>query len=347
MNILGKFLVASALGFTITFPAVAEDINLRALGVVSTHQHHTKAERAFYEDLGKQTGLNIVTNFNPLDVVGIKMQDTLRTVRGGSFDIVSTTIGAAARDDAFLEGLDLIGVSPDIDSLRVTIDAFRDVFNKRMEERFRAKVLAIWPYGPQVIYCKSEVKSLADLKGHKVRSFTPTMSALLGQVGATPVTMQFAEVYPALQRGVVDCAISSPTSANTGNWPEVTKYLLSLGLNWSVNGHFMNIDSWNRLSPEAQEKISAAFKSLEERFWTMSRELTETAVSCTTGGECKDYRAFKMTLLKPTAEDEEALRSSVSEVILPAWKESCETNYPGCTKVWNETVGAARGYEIK
>ena len=41
-------------------------------------------------------------------------------------------------------------------------------------------------------------------------------AGLLLALGASPVTMSFKEVYPALQRGVVDCAITSPTSGNTG-----------------------------------------------------------------------------------------------------------------------------------
>lgn len=348
MRKLTHLFAVSGIVLGMTVPAVASDINLRAIGIVSTHKHHTKFERSFYDNLGAETGLKINANFNPLDIVGVNMQDTLRLVRRGTFDIVSTTIGSAARDDAFLEGLDLIGVAPDIESLRVSIDAYRKVFAKRMEERFNAKVLALWPYGPQILYCKNEVKSLADLKGHKVRTFTSTMSALLQHVGATPVTMQFAEVYPALQRGVADCAITSPTSGNTGNWPEVTNYLLTLGLNWSVNGHFMNLDSWKRLSPEAQQKIETAFKKLEEQFWIMSNELTTDAVNCNTGSDqCKDYKSFKMKLLTPTKADEGFLRNAVSEVILPSWAKSCEANYPGCTKVWNETIGAARGYEIK
>ena len=40
------------------------------------------------------------------------MQDTLRMVRTGAFDIVQSTVGAAARDDAFLEGVILSVYQP-------------------------------------------------------------------------------------------------------------------------------------------------------------------------------------------------------------------------------------------
>ena len=70
-------------------------------------------------------------------------------------------------------------------------------------EQFRTQ------FGPQYFFCKPAVRSVADLRGLKVRSYTPSMTALLTNLGANPVSLQFSEVYPALQRGVVDCGITS------------------------------------------------------------------------------------------------------------------------------------------
>jgi TRAP-type C4-dicarboxylate transport system substrate-binding protein len=195
-------------------PAFAET-SIRATGLVSTHKFHTALEQEFYAGLPEKTGIDLAINFNPLDVVGVDMQDTLRMVRTGAFDIVQSTVGAAARDDAFLEGIDLIGVSTSMEQLEDAIEAFMPELEKRVAEKFNAKPLAVWPYGPQVFYCNAEIASLDDLEGLKVRSYTSSMSTLIEALGATPVTMSFKEVYPALQRGVVDCAIgprSRPTS---------------------------------------------------------------------------------------------------------------------------------------
>ena len=195
----------------------------------------------------------------------------MRIVRSGTFDIVETTIGSASRDDPFLEGLDLIGVSPTIDTLEEVVNAYRNVFSERVEEKFNAKVLTLWPFGPQIFYCKGDVKRIADMEGLRVRSYTPTMSALVESFGATPVTLQFAEVYPALQRGVAECAITSPTSGNTGNWPEVTDSLFMLSVSWSVQTHLINLDTWNGLSADAQTKLMAAYADLEDQYWEMAR----------------------------------------------------------------------------
>lgn len=334
-------------GALLAGPASAEEIQLRALGLVSTHKSHTALERSFYETLGEKTGLDVSVNFNPLDVLGVNMQDTMRVVRAGTFDIVETTIGSASRDDPFLEGLDLIGVSPNIDVLEEVVDAYRDVFSQRVEEKFNAKVLTLWPFGPQIFYCKDSVRSLADMEGKRVRSYTPTMSALVESFGATPVTLQFAEVYPALQRGVAECAITSPTSGNTGNWPEVTESLYMLSISWSVQTHLMNLDTWNGLSEEAQNKLTAAFAELEDQYWEMARVNNGKAVKCSTGQECEEYLPFNMTEVTPTDEDLATLNASVEAVILPTWAESCNANFPDCAKLWNETVGAVRGLTIK
>ena len=59
-------------------------------------------------------------------------------VRSGTFDIVETTIGAAAQDDPFAEGLDLIGVSPDIDTVLYTLAGVEGRFGwGREDDTFR------------------------------------------------------------------------------------------------------------------------------------------------------------------------------------------------------------------
>ncbi|MFK7868765.1 MAG: TRAP transporter substrate-binding protein [Roseobacter sp.] len=341
-----RMILAAALSLT-AVPAFAET-EIRATGLVSTHKFHTALEQEFYASLSEKTGIPLAVNFNPLDVVGVDMQDTLRMVRTGAFDIVQSTVGAAARDDAFLEGIDLIGVSTDMDQLAEAIDAFRPELEKRVAEKFNAKPLAVWPYGPQVFYCNAEINSLEDFEGLKVRSYTASMSALLEALGASPVTMSFKEVYPALQRGVVDCAITSPTSGNTGNWPEVTTHFLPLGISWSVNAHFINLDTWNSFSDAQKATLEAEFATFESAFWDLARENNGWAIACNTGGDgCENYTAFDMTLVEPSAADQAKVTAATMEQVLPGWAESCNAGFADCTKIWNATVGAARGIELQ
>lgn len=339
-------ILAAALA-TAAAPVLAET-SIRATGLVSTHKFHTALEQEFYSELAEKTGIPLEINFNPLDVVGVDMQDTLRMVRSGTFDIVQSTVGAAARDDAFLEGIDLIGVSTSMEQLEEAIEAFRPELEKRVAEKFNAKPLAVWPYGPQVFYCNAEIGGLDDFEGLKVRSYTSSMSTLLEALGATPVTMSFAEVYPALQRGVVDCAITSPTSGNTGNWPEVTTHFLPLGISWSVNAHFINLDTWNAFSDEERAALEAEFAAFEDAFWELARQNNGWAIACNTGGEgCENYTPFDMVLVEPTPEDQAKVTAATMEQVLPGWAESCDAGFADCSKIWNATVGAVRGIELE
>lgn len=322
--------------------------SMRIAGNFSANTTHVeKIERPFFTALPQTIGVPMTVNYNPMDTVGVQAADALRLLRSGTFDVMSVQIGMASRDDPFFEGIDLIGVSTTLPELRKAVDAYRDAFDERLQRRFNAKVLTLWPFGPQVFYCSKPLKSVGDLKGLKVRSFTPSMAALIQSLGATPVSLQFSEVYPALQRGVADCGVTSPTSGNTGKWPEVTTHFMPLSVSGSVQGHFMNLDYWKKLTPDMQAKVQAAFRKMEDQMWQVANEANTDAEACNVGAaSCKSATKFKMALVPVSDADAAKVKSAVSSVVLPLWKETCNRVDPKCSDIWNNTVGKARGYRI-
>jgi len=295
-------------------------------------------------------GAGITVERNEFQVLGLNLADALRLVNSGAFQLATTQIGSVARDDAFLEGIDLIGVATDMGELQEAVEAYRDVFNARLEERFGVKAVAIWPFGQQIFLCNQPIESLADLQGLRVRSFTASMSTLLEDLGATPVTLSFPEVYPALQRGVAACGVTSPTSSNTGKWPEVTTHLYPLSVSGAIQAHIVNLDWLNSLDDATRTDFEAALAEMEAGLWELAITTNDVAQSCSTGGECPGdgfYTAYDMTLVEVTDED----RAKVAEIalarILPDWAARCESTYPGCAAVWNDTIGAARGLSIE
>ena len=176
------------------------------------------------------------------------------------------------------------------------------------------------------------------------------MSQLLERLGATPVTLSFPEVYPALQRGVASCGITSPTSANTGKWPEVTTHLLPLSVSGAVQAHLVNLAWWNRQTPAQREAYLAQFSRMENDLWDLARTTNEDATNCSLGRpEClrQAHQPFNMTLATVSDADKTRLRRISEEVILSEWAARCNRAYPGCAQVWNDTVGRARGMAIR
>ncbi|WP_153769563.1 TRAP transporter substrate-binding protein [Labrenzia sp. CE80] len=326
-------------------PAFAADISWLTQSQQQAAQYPVEMEA-----INTLDGEGFTINRNEFQALGLNLADALRLAGSGSFQVVTAQVGSAAKDDPFLEGIDLIGVSTDMGELKDAVDAYRDAFNERLSGKFGVKAIAIWPFGPQVFLCGDEINDLDDLNGLKVRSFTASMSTLLENLGATPVTLSFPEVYPALQRGVASCGVTSPTSSNTGKWPEVTKSLYPLSVSGSVQAHLVNLDWLNSLSDEEGSAFAAAMTTLEDKLWTLAVETNGIAQACSTGGDCPAdgiYTSYDMTLAPVSDADKAKVAEIAISKILPEWAAKCEASYEGCTEIWNKTVGKARGLMIQ
>lgn len=337
---------AVAAGLAAGSIAQAAELQLRVVGNFSGNKKQVDGvERPFFQKLDERADLRVT--YNTMDAIGLDAADALRMIRTGAFDVMSVQIGMASRDDPFFEGVDLGGVAKNLDEQRQVVDAYREAFDQRLQERFGAKLMTLWPFGPQVLFCKGDIKSVNDLKGKKVRVFTPSMSRLVEGLGGTPVTLQFSEVYLALQRGVADCGVTAPTAGNSGKWPEVTDHLVPLPLSYSVQGHLMNLKTWNRLSPQQQKELTAEFAKMEQAMWDIARNVNDDAISCSTGGECTEHEQYKMTLVDLGADSEALVREVTERQVLPVWAQTCNSVWSQCAGIWNASVGAATGYEVK
>ena len=109
-----------------------------------------------------------------------------------------------------------------------------------------------------LIYLKDEPKRTAaggvDLNGLKLRG-TGTYKDFFDSLGAVTRTVQVAEVYTSLERGVVD-GIGWVTLALTGlSLQDFLKYRIYPSYWQGDLGMTINLDKWNALSPEARRII--------------------------------------------------------------------------------------------
>ena len=341
---------ALALGASLATAAAQAQapIQLRVAGHFTANNHHTEViERPFFMGLGQETGINLTVTFNPMDQVGAAAADALRNLRNNVFDVMSVLMGQTARDEPFVDALDLIGVSTTLDETQVAIAAGREALDRRLQERFGTKVMTLWPFGPQIFFCNRPIASTVDLRALRVRSYTPSMSALLQTMGAVPVTLQLSETYQAIQRGTAECGITSATSAYGANWGEVITHILPVSLASGVQGHFMTLAAWRRFNPQQQEALTRAFARLERQMWDYARTSHDQAIACFTGAPTCTTRRYNVTVVTPPASDAQRINAAVSSAVLPGFRDSCNRVWAECSGVWNRTVGQARGYQIQ
>lgn len=335
--------VALITGFGV--PALAETLEFKVLGQpVSTGKLFDELEKPFFENFAESTGLDANASFSPVDTTGIKDLEGLRIAKGGLFDIVSLRFSPISRDAPIALGLDLVGQNPDYESAHRSVDLFLPEVASVFADQFDTKLLGVWPFGPQVLFCKPEIEGLADLSGQKVRVFDQSMANFISSVGGTPVPMPFPEVQQALQRGVVDCALTGPSSANAAGWPEVTTTVMPLGFSIAFNGYGMNMARWNSLNADQQTAMQTAFDTLVGDIWTRSEELYDEALRCNAGEEpCENLRSYDLTVVEPTEADYATVKDALANISFPAWKPVCDDATEGCSDAWMETIGTDRG----
>ena len=99
------------------------------------------------------------------------------------------------------------------------------------------------------------VNKLEDLKGMRMRT-AALYDKMMSKLGMIPVTVQMGETYTALQRGVVEGFGFTVIGPRLWGWLENVKYVLDIPFYTRTNGFIiMNLDVWNKLSKDIQDKI--------------------------------------------------------------------------------------------
>ncbi len=110
--------------------------------------------------------------------------------------------------------------------------------------------------GPVQLICTKEVTSLEDMNGLKVRGSGP-YGKTLGDFGAAVQSMGQADVYQALESGLIECNQNYYYSMKAYKQYEVAPHVVEL--EWGQNmafGIMMNADTFAALSAEEQALIT-------------------------------------------------------------------------------------------
>jgi TRAP-type C4-dicarboxylate transport system substrate-binding protein len=327
-------------------PSLAQEkIVFRVVGQpAATGLIQKNKEKPFFDEFSRRTGLPIEMDYKPIDTLGIKDTEQLRVMKAGLFDIVSLRVSQNSRDEPTLLGMDLVGLNPDYATGRKTGAAFFKTVDERLQSQFGVKLLGVWPFGPQILFCSKPISQLADIRGLKVRTYDQNLSKFIESVGGIPVPLAFGETHQALSLGVVDCAITGPSSANSSGWPEVTTHQMPLGFQVALNGYAMTLKAWKKLSPAQQTALTAEFDALTEDIWQYSEQLFADALNCNAGKDpCTTGKKFKLTDVPVQAGDVDLVRKAVSDISVPIWAAICDASNPGCSQKWKAQVGPIVG----
>ncbi len=335
-----------AVSVALSSTAVIADQELSVVGSWSGLPLHKLYEKPFWtEKMPAASGGAITANLTTHDQMGIKGGDVFRMLGEGVFDVGMTVSDYAVSDTPALEGLDVPMIATDAASAKAMVEAARPWVDEIYQEVFNSKVLGISPYPPQVVFCNAKIGSLADLKGKKIRASGRMTGKLLEALGAEAVNVSFGEVPGALQKGLVDCAVTGAGSGYSSGWWEVSTHLMPIPLGgWDPVVTAINLDKWNSLSADEQSLIKNSVKSdLEAPAWETAQNALTIDVACLTGvGDCPGDK-HSMTLVSVSDADVKTARDALISKVLPDWADRAGGDW---AKRWNDTVGQVTGVEI-
>ena len=329
----------------IAVPAVAEDLSV--VGSWSSLPLHKQFEAPFWsEKLPAASNGDINVALTTHNQMNLGVGDVFRLLGDGVYDVGMTVADYAVADAPELEGLDVPLLALTANEARNMVDAARPMVSDIYRDRFNSHVLAIAPYPPQVVFCNHEVNSLDDLKGLKIRASGRMTAKFLEALGAEGVNVSFAEVPGALQKGVVECAVTGAGSGYNAGWWEVSTHLVAIPLGgWDSVVTAMNMDKWNSLDADTQSLIqSQVTTEFEEPAWAVAQDALVNDIACLTGnGECPSGDARSMHLVEVSQTDFDNAREILVGEVLPEWAERAG---PEWTERWNNSVGTAVGVNI-
>jgi tripartite ATP-independent transporter DctP family solute receptor len=250
--------LALAAAGLITGPAAARDF--RSAEVHAKDFPTNQAVMYMSEQLSKATGGKDKIKIFSDSALGSE-KDTVEQVKIGALDMVRVST-------ASFHGIVPESLIPSLPFLFRDIDHFRKAMYGAEGDKVLAAFekagfigLCLYESGARSMYAKKPIKSVADMKGLKVRvQPSDLMVGMVNAMGGSPTPMPFAEVYTGLKSGLIDAAENNIPSY------EETKHYESAPI-FSETMHVMTPEVlvfskkvWDTLTPQEQAAIRKAAK---------------------------------------------------------------------------------------
>lgn len=315
---------------------------LKVVGAWDYLSQYRNFEEPFWSrTISEQSNGQVTAEITPFNQLGLKGTEIIRLMKLGVVDFGTSVLAYGAENDTESEGIDLAGLSADIKTAQTVVNSYLPVLDAFYQKQYGIKVLAIWPYPAQVIYCKSPLSGLADLKGRKVRVGTRPIGEFVEALGGVSVNIPFGDAYEKIKAGAVDCAVTGSLPGNAARLHEVTGYLYPLAVGWSMTMHSVNLRTWQRLAPSVQSFLKSGIDEMNRSIWDAAMQETEEGINCNVGRDpCVRGTKGSMKLVPVTEDDRKLLSSLLRDVVIRRWAQRCTDN---CIDDWNRTVGRVTG----
>jgi len=240
---------------------------------------------------------------------------------GGSLPIKATDITAAVGDNVVQLGDDgfATGTIPITAILRLPmlLQSYQDldkamaILRPHLDEAYAKRgiiVLGQYAYPLQVIWGKSKITSLADIKGMKLRVTSVEQGEFVRRFGGVSLPLGSPDVAAALDRGIVE-GVFTASSGGGLTWHDLLKYRYAFPTSYVNSTIVVNREAFEKLPPATQKILrDDAAASASWATTAMQREEDEDTARFGKDG---------MVLTDPTSEEVK----EATDKLRPYWDE--------------------------
>lgn len=312
-----KPVLAIALSGLLSTTAVADEVTLKFAGTVPL-DHFGNAILESMADEIEAAGVGLSVKYFPASQLG-SGEELLEDAIRGNVDLVHATI--YAHKDPRLEIFSLPFLVTTYDELRAFYGDMSSPYNTTMTEI--VSQFGIIPLGSigegmiGVVATKKPADHAAiGPKEMNIRVWSSRVAkATMEELGFQTTTMNWAEVFPAVQAGTIDGAVCC-----TAEWAYTTFAVSDVGryfvpYNAFIESTFIytNERSWSELNAEQQAVVRAASEKAAAEFIDEAWERNQ--------GFVDKLRAAGWEILDLTPEERAAIRAHIQETVWPEVEE--------------------------
>ena len=297
--------------------------------LIWTPPHHVRTEQeAFRKRVLERTDGKVDISLFQFGELGLVDSDVFTIVRGGEFPLTELDHSKTAGDERLFQIFNLPGLAFSIEDAMTIAKATEDLRKKALDDWNAIEVGMSHFMPPQGIFTKKPIRTIDDLRGVGIRVYSGVLLRSFELLGARPQLIPWGDAPAALLQGVVDGAITSPSSGISVGFGDTTKYMTVMPLSNRVSW-IMNKDVWASLSPELQTILREEANATSERIQVnWNREETGVAQLVEDAG---------MTFVPPSKE----FQAAVTKLLRPVWDEwAAQTKYgPEAIRLSLEALG--------
>jgi len=245
----------------------AEQVTLRVAHTFAVDHPYSTACEMLSKEVAEKTKGQVAIRHYPAGQLGKDNELTDQLIKG-TIDLMPTGPTAVGR---YFDPLNCLQVYYLVDSPQQLLKIMRGPIGQNLFEELRQKlevrIMDVMYYGKRhILTTKKPINKPQDLKGLKIRAMpTPFLKTSLEAMGPTGIPVDMAEVYIALQTGVVDGLENTPVTVRLEKYYEVAKY-------YSLTGHSVHPSLWNmsdkswktKVPEDAKPIVAAAIQRVTE-----------------------------------------------------------------------------------